>query len=363
MDLQQQDNTDLSNEILMRLGAILTAAKEDQIFVKCLNPEHDDSHPSMSVSLSKGVCHCFSCNYAKKLTSVYFDLTGHSIYKDLGIARTFQFRRAYNDPAPDFSMLPETDFVFKGNLSKVDTSESSLAWVKKRGFNPAFCSRNNIYFAADCFTYKKSDPQDKKSQMYLKNEIIIPIYEQGKLISFEARDTEGKEAWENSLRKNGKDPSQFKYKKVLYPKHSSINTIYEYDKLDKNEPLYITEGLMDMFSLRTEKEFKNSSCLFHNTPTERQLYLLRSFKEIIYVTDNDLPGLRGCKVMMERMPGKVSFIRPPQRKNIKDINDILQGKDGNIKSVADLLRMGWLKTKSSDIEELISIIALKEKES
>ena len=116
---------------------------------------------------------------------------------------------------------------------------------------------------------------------------------------------------------------------------------------------------MDMFSLRTESEFKNSSCLFHCTPTERQIYLLNKFPQIIYVVDNDSPGLKACLFLMEKLRDKVSFLVPPCRPGIKDINDILQGKDGSIKTVKDMINMGWMQRVSNSTDELKSLIDLK----
>ena len=130
---------------------------------------------------------------------------------------------------------------------------------------------------------------------------------------------------------------------------------------DFTKPLFITEGLMDMFSLRTEPEFKNSSCLFHCTPTERQIYLLNKFPKVIYVVDNDLPGLKACLYLMEKLIGKVSYLVPPARPRIKDINDILQGKDPNLKSVKDILSMGWMNKISDDVDSLKGLIELKSK--
>ena len=31
--------------------------------IKCLNPEHDDTNPSMRVDKITGVFHCFSCGF------------------------------------------------------------------------------------------------------------------------------------------------------------------------------------------------------------------------------------------------------------------------------------------------------------
>ena len=169
----------------------------------------------------------------------------------------------------------------------------------------------------------------------------IPVYENHKLLSFEAR------------------PFKPRGKKVLYPKCSSVNTLYQYELLDREAPLFFTEGLMDMFSLRTAgNHFANSTCMFHCNPTERQIYLFKEYfrGDLIYVIDNDRPGMMGCLKLMEAIPGnRVGFLKPPA--TVKDVNDILQGKDPRLKSVASLLRRGWTKGISKDETALRTMIA------
>jgi hypothetical protein len=50
---------------------------------------------------------------------------------------------------------------------------------------------------------------------------------------------------------------------------------------------------------------------------------------------------------------------PPERTGIKDINDILQGKDKVLKSVDDLIDRGWLN-KISDDKNILKLL-IKEK--
>ena len=361
--MEENDKTNISIEILMRLGAIKAKPTKNQIMIKCLNPSHIDHHASMSVSLSKGVCNCFACGYAKSLSSVYYEKTGTSIYKDLNIENPtghLSFAHRFKPNLASYEDIPNIDFTFDGSLTSIRDSESALKWASSRGFTPMFCDNNDIKFSSSFSTYQTSDPTNKEEMSFFYNCVVIPIFEKNRLISFEARDTMGKEAWKQRMIKKGiTNFDEKSYKKVLYPKHSSINTLFQYEKLDTNKPLYITEGLMDMFSLRTSEVFKNSSCLFHCNPTERQIYLLKKFPKIIYIVDNDIPGWRACLKLLEAIPGKVEFLRPPERPGIKDINDILQGKDSVLHTVQDLVDLGWLK-KVSDDKSILELL-IKEK--
>jgi DNA primase len=178
--------------------------------------------------------------------------------------------------------------------------------------------------------------------------MMIPIYEKGKLISFEARDIYDKQHWEEKIKKAGKNPDDYSYKKVLYPKSSSVNTLYQLDELNKNEKLYVVEGLMDVISLRTNAFFANSTCTFGATITERQFYLLSQFKEIWLIPNNDGPGLNVIKKFKERGDiSNVTILTLP--KTLKDVNDILQGKDNRFSCLEDLLNTDWIKSKAQDL--------------
>lgn len=41
------------------------------ILIKCLNPEHEDSHPSLRIHRETGAMHCLSCGFGKGIKSVF----------------------------------------------------------------------------------------------------------------------------------------------------------------------------------------------------------------------------------------------------------------------------------------------------
>lgn len=46
-------------------------AKGQDFVVRCLNPEHDDSNPSMYINQTTGLFHCFSCGFKGNLFNFY----------------------------------------------------------------------------------------------------------------------------------------------------------------------------------------------------------------------------------------------------------------------------------------------------
>lgn len=41
------------------------------ILIRCLNPEHDDTHPSLRIDRESGVMHCLSCGFGRGIPSVF----------------------------------------------------------------------------------------------------------------------------------------------------------------------------------------------------------------------------------------------------------------------------------------------------
>jgi DNA primase len=331
--------SEISVEICNRLGIDIKGKKSGNILIKCLNAYHDDKHPSMSLSIDKGVCHCFSCGYSANLKNLYYEKFGRSIFKDLGIQRSIPLKKQ-EIYQTNFDDKPLTDFTLTGLRYRPDITDASKAWITKRGFDVQTLEMLKIQYLKYGKIVRTSDPLNKESWMTFHDMMMIPVYEKGKLISFEARDIYDKKHWEEKLKKAGKNPDDYTYKKVLYPKFSSVNTLFQLDELDKNSKLYVVEGLMDVISLKTNNKFINSTSTFGASITERQFYLLSQFKEICIIPNNDAPGLAVIKKFQERGDVKnVTVLTLPQ--TVKDVNDVLQGKDNRFSCIEDMLNMNW----------------------
>ena len=57
-------------EILQKQNLGYQVSGRDYL-IKCLNPEHDDSHPSFRVDKVTGVAHCFSCGFKTNIFKYY----------------------------------------------------------------------------------------------------------------------------------------------------------------------------------------------------------------------------------------------------------------------------------------------------
>lgn len=351
---------EISIEICDRLGIPRKGKTTGNIVVKCLSPNHVDKNPSCSVSLDKGLWHCFSCGNGGSLTSLYYERTGHGIRRDLGITTTYNLYKTIEEETPDFNQLPDTDFKLNGQFFPIDSTDLSKNWISKRGFDVDTLNKLSIKYLKFGRTFKASDPLEKSNWRNFSEMAIIPIYEQGKLICFEARQLRSEDEWRKYLQNKNIDDSEKIYKKVLYPKGGSTKTLYRLEYLDTNKPLYLVEGLMDLLSLKTNQYFDNSTTTFGRSIKERQFYLLSKFKEIVLIPNLDIPGLSAIQQFKDKNMTNVKVLFLPFKNNLKDVNDILQKKCQRFNSLQDLIDMNWLDSiqdlRDVNIEQRISCL-------
>jgi hypothetical protein len=346
---------EIAVEILRRLG--VNVSNKDNFRIRCLNHK-PDNHPSMDVSLSEkgGYCHCWSCGYSNDLRHLYKETTGHYINDDLKIPNNKSnqslSRKVVSKPAVDFDKTPESNFVFEGNTIPLQDSDVGKKWIETRGLTDKVIHENNIKYVVSGKTVSKQYPNNEDLWTYFTDRAIIPIYEGDVLLSLEGRDLRGEEYFNQGY---GKTHPEVKYRKVIYPKGATTMTLFQLDKLDKSKRLFFTEGIIDVLSLKTNDFFvnENVSCVFKNRLSERQVHLLKQFSELIYIPDNDIPSLTGLLEMHKQLP-HLKYLLPPE--GVKDINDILQGKHKEYKSVDTLVGWHWDTKYLSDDFNIIQYI-------
>jgi DNA primase len=284
--------------------------------VPCHCPFHEDKTPSMFVHIEKGVYNCFSCGSRGTIASLYRDITGSSLYKDLNIP-TDEFSRfathtAYAPEVEDYSKLDrEISINIQGTITKIRESADAVQYLRRRGIT---------FEVADSMQMAYMESGRINGTVYRKR-LLLPIYDDGKLISVEGRDV------------TGNQPT-----KVLYPKDSSVNTLYDIDKLDLEKPLYVVEGLTDLAVLRTDPYFANSTAIFGAQVTRRQSWLLNQVSNLILIPDNDKAGRNTTRKLTEELDRPFQILDVPKLQDIKDIGDIPTKLHT---TVYNLRRRGW----------------------
>lgn len=298
----------------------------DSVFVHC--PFHVDKTPSLSISLSKGLFRCFSCQRGGSIEKLYKEVTGKSLYKDLGIKDDpfdmYALQRSipYSDPSENLeNYFENTNIQFNPeDFKSIKYNPIALRYLRKRGIPLRLANELGMRYVERTWINKT----------LFSNRLTIPIYEGGKLVSIEGRDVTDKSKEDKT------------YPKCKYPKGSSVNTLYDIDNLDKEETVYAVEGLMDVAVLRKYPEFKNSTSLFGSGITRRQVYLIKKFKKFVFIPDNDAAGERAVDFLKKQNLENVWILKVPSKVNgvfIKDPGDYETKLKVNL---GDLIKKKWL---------------------
>lgn len=317
MHMIENDQKDITMLAVQYMG-LKYRKQGDQLTVSC--PFHKDRRPSMGIQISTGMYHCFSCNRGGHISGMFKELTGQSMYRALGIAGDGFSRfgisgEAFtpiwtNDSTKAISLA--TDFA---KMQSPYTNDLCCDYIRNRGINASLVRKYGLRYIENMTI----------NGTWFRKRLVIPVYEEGKLISLEGR----------RLQDDGSP-------KVLYPKNCSVNTLFDIDNLERDKTLYVVEGLMDLFVLKSCEIFQNSTSIFGACLTKRQQELLSQFRDVVMIPDSDEAGQRPLEILKERQVSNVSILRLPKEVDghpIKDVGDL--PKIGS--SVQNLVDRNWLQ--------------------
>ena len=251
------------------------------------------------------------------MESLYKDFTGIDLFPKNGKMDAFTkfsrptFEYQYHVPKRKTVYLNYDPNSFVPALS----SNRCIDYLKRRGINLELAEKAGFLYAEDTSinTTKFND------------RLCIPVYERKRLVSMEGR----------RLNPDGLGP------KVLYPKNTSVDLLYDIDNLDFDCDVFAVEGLMDLFVLRSCSFFSNSTSIFGANVTKRQLEQISKCKRFIYIYDLDDAGKKTVEQLRNSGLDNLYILRIPSSYKgvaLKDVGDF--PKAGL--SVEDLLNRKWL---------------------
>ena len=328
-DLNDIDRAELTRQAISYLG-LKTKNKitsyTEEAKIHC--PFHKDNHPSMFINIKNGVYKCFSCGRHGSIESLCKEMTGNNLYYALGIKRENTDNSSFSVLARNMSKPQSIDYDSARlkkksvyiNFNEKDfvaatSNNLSLRYLLRRGLTPEIADSAGLMYCKET----------RINTTLFRNRLCIPIYEDGNLCSIEGR------------RILSDDPGP----KVLYPKNTSVNLLYDIDNLDRNQTLFVCEGLMDLLLLRTCNTFSNSSSIFGASLTDRQLNQLSEFKDIVYIPDNDEAGEGVVTKLFESGLQGLSVLRLPKEINGTELKDVGDLPKAHI-NVNDLVNRRWL---------------------
>ena len=304
------------------VGSYIPLKKSGANFV-CVCPFHNDKHPSMSVSPSKGIYHCFSCKAggdAIKFVMEYEKL-GYveAIEKLASIYNvSLEYTSSKNELKTDKKILENLNLHYKTLLYK---NPEALNYLKSRSITDAIIEKWELGWAAasqntlNLLQNENIEPKEalevgaikqNESGYYASfiNRITFPIYNHlGRLVGFGGRTIS-----DNPAKYINSPQSQiFDKSKIFYGYDKAKSEIY------RSQSMVICEGYMDCIMLHAAG-INNAVAVLGTALTQKHIPLIkRGDIKVTLSFDSDDAGVnaafKSARLLMEhQIDGKVVLI-------------------------------------------------------
>ncbi len=272
---------------------------------RCINPEHEDRHPSMSYDSKRNKVHCFACGVTYDLFDCISILEGLVDMKDVfNFANNVFLNKEKRSPGKE-----KKNF----SISNLTMTKEGYDYLNSRGISNEVCDRFNLVYCPDFFYgFRPFDAHWKA--------VIIPTGDS----TFTVRNIDATEKSQR-IRKVGGSP--------LY------NSSVLYNK-SKDTPVFITEGEIDALSFYEANA--EAMALGSTANTKAFLELVQQKKPLrtlILCLDNDEMGKKSQKIIAdELLKSDISFVEINVAGDFKDINEALvNDRNSFIAKVSDIV--------------------------
>ncbi|WDR22368.1 DNA primase/helicase [Salmonella phage vB_SenS_UTK0010] len=252
------------------------------ILICCLNPDHDDKHPSLRIDHESGIMHCLSCGFGRGIPSIYHYFN-ETQYRQS--PRLSQVRKKISEIRNGSTNLaiPESAYLFEGDFRGISSKT-----LKK-------------YFAF-------------QHQADWEGRIVFPITDAvGRNILFLGRSI------------NSSAPPKY----LVKPKQVSPPIF----PVRYNTPvLVLVEGIFDMLNLE-DNGVDYASCCFgthqftsDNIADKFSPYIIAGVRVVVILLDNDASGNKAAQALAKlirtktRLTPVVGNFLLPEGKDPDDLN-------------------------------------------
>ncbi|MBQ7135733.1 DNA primase [Campylobacter sp.] len=304
------------------VGSYIPLKKSGANFV-CVCPFHNDKHPSMSISPSKGIYHCFSCKAGGDAIKFVME------YEKLGYVEAIEklasiynvaleYTSSKNEPKIDKKILENLNLHYKMLLYK---NHEALNYLKSRSITDAIIEKWELGWAAgsqntlNLLQNENIEPKEalevgaikqNESGYYASfiNRITFPIYNHlGRLVGFGGRTIS-----DNPAKYINSPQSQiFDKSKIFYGYDKAKSEIY------RSHSIVICEGYMDCIMLHAAG-INNAVAVLGTALTQKHIPLIqRGDIKVTLSFDSDSAGInaafKSARLLMEhQIDGKVVLI-------------------------------------------------------
>ncbi len=292
-------------DIVDVIGSYLELKKNGANF-KCTCPFHNDSNPSLVISPSKQIYHCFSCQAggdAIKFVMEYEKLNYPEAIEKL--ATMYNFSLTYTNEGHvthNSKLMQNLTMFFRQNLDK---NSQAKAYITQRGIKESIIEKFELGFAGSSFEtlnflknyghsideakeYGVADySQNGSGQTYCRfsERIMFPIRSKnGMIVGFGGRTISNHPA----KYINSPQTKYFNKSRLLYGYYFAKDSIF------KNKKIIITEGYLDVVMLH-QAGFDNAVATLGTALTQEHLPLIAKLEpEVILAYDGDDAGINAA---------------------------------------------------------------------
>ena len=288
-------------DIVDVVGSYLELKKNGANF-KAVCPFHNDSNPSLVISPSKQIYHCFSCGAggdAIKFVMEYEKLNYPETIEKL--ANMYNFSLTYTENSEkkeDRKLMENLTLFFR---KKLDTQKNAKEYLLQRGIGESTIEKFELGFApssdetlnflrsygysiSEAKEYGVADISENSDRAYCRfiDRIIYPIRSRnGKFVGFGGRTITNHPA----KYINSPQTKYFNKSRLLYGYFFAKESIF------KQKKIIITEGYMDTIMLH-QAGFTNAVATLGTALTNEHLPLITKMEpEVILAYDGDSAGI------------------------------------------------------------------------
>jgi DNA primase len=233
------------------------------VLVRCWNPAHNDSTPSLSINLESGVFYCFGCHMKGNAVSIV------KHFLQLDTANALAYLRGFSTYSPTIT----SDDL---KLQLVQRIESKRKHVKESKPSRIITLPSNKLAINNKYLIETRGLTNQEIGYYdirvctqpgaYNGYILIPIYFKKILVGYFLRDTIGKN-------------------KIFSSSHKYL---FGYDDICYEKPIVVVEGIFDCIKVR--RTYFNCVSMLGNRLTPLHISLLKNFPYVIIFSDNDEGG-------------------------------------------------------------------------
>lgn len=334
--------------LLSDCGARDIVSKGDHWLMR--SPFHEDRHPSMY--MYKDTLHWedppMGSDYKGGIAKLVYFAKGMDLFSYLGTSREQwmqeQFFGEKRDAPRTFTKVrdynPDNyDLIIEGTGIDWDLTDNreAYSYARSRFINEEFAEFFRVGYTRDSWVYlqRKDSYLSRPVKTRFQKRLCIPIFENGKLVSYEGRDYTRKQE-----------------RKCLYPASAegcgsnNYRSLFNIDNLDRDKPLIICEGIMDIVRI-WEHISRNVTSTYGSSIKERQKKVIQEFRsDIIVFSDSDAGGITAIEDMDELFPDREFYVAQLPQEDpgdpVNSVDDIKRAIDEAVTSTEFMLRVNGL---------------------